>query len=225
MILEAFVPPAFAPAPLDLAELNRRTGKTWQYAASGRAALFHILRGFDVRERLLVPGYICDTVLEPLRRLGIAPVFYDVDARDLNGTILMAKMRAASNFAQTRVHADLNTQTFWVEVKQSGATSWTTEGGTQLLSTGVTFGFGSLSTPPSNTQATLAQAPGCPGISNTACVVFNSRGIPVDSTNTPTANDALYVTDGRSVTGVTVLATGLSQIWRSDASTADWTKR
>ena len=147
------------------------------------------------------------------------------DARDLNGTILMAKMRAASNFAQTRVHADLNTQTFWVEVKQSGATSWTTEGGTQLLSTGVTFGFGSLSTPPSNTQATLAQAPGCPGISNTACVVFNSRGIPVDSTNTPTANDALYVTDGRSVTGVTVLATGLSQIWRSDASTANWSKR
>ena len=147
------------------------------------------------------------------------------DARDLNGTILMAKMRAASNFAQTRVHADLNTQTFWVEVEQSGATSWTAEGGTQLLSTGVTFGFGSLSTPPSNTQATLAQAPTCPGISNTACVVFNSRGIPVDSTNTPTGDDALYVTDGRSVTGVTVLATGLSQIWRSDASTANWTKR
>src|SRR5947209_12403354 len=87
MILETFVPPAFTLASLDLTELNRRTGKTWQYAASGRAALFHILRGFDVRERLLVPGYICDTVLEPLRRLGIAPVFYDVDARDLNGTL------------------------------------------------------------------------------------------------------------------------------------------
>jgi Tfp pilus assembly protein FimT len=147
------------------------------------------------------------------------------DARDLNGTILMAKMRAASNYAQARVHVDLNTQTFWVEVEPSGATSWTTEGGTQLLSTGVTFGFGSLSTPPSNTQTTLAQAPACPGISNTACIVFNSRGIPVDSTNTPTANDALYVTDGRSVTGVTVLATGLTQIWRSDASTANWSKR
>jgi len=147
------------------------------------------------------------------------------DARDLNGTILMAKMRAASNFAQTRVHADLNAQTFWVEMEPSGATSWTAEGGTQFLSTGVTFGFGSLSTPPSNTQATLAQAPACPGISNTACVVFNSRGIPVDSTNTPTANDALYVTDGQSVTGVTVLATGLTQIWRSDASTANWSKR
>ena len=147
------------------------------------------------------------------------------DARDLNGTILMAKMRAASNFAQTRVHADLSAQTFWVEMEPSGATSWTTEGGTQFLSTGVTFGFGSLSTPPSNTQASLAQAPACPGISNTACIVFNSRGIPVDSTNTPTANDALYVTDGSSVTGVTVLATGLTQIWRSDASTANWNKR
>jgi Tfp pilus assembly protein FimT len=147
------------------------------------------------------------------------------DARDLNGVILMAKMRAASNYAQARVHADLDSQTFWVEVEPSGATSWTTEGGTQFLSTGVAFGFGSLSTPPSNTQATLALAPACPGISNTACIVFNSRGIPVDSTNTPTANDAFYVTDGRSVTGVTVLATGLSQIWRSDASTANWTKR
>ena len=147
------------------------------------------------------------------------------DARDLNGTILMAKMRAASEFAQARVHADLNTQTFWVEVEPSGSTSWTPEGGTQFLSTGVTFGFGSLGTPPSNTQPTLGQAAACPGISNTACVVFNSRGIPVDSTNTPTGDDALYVTDGRSVTGVTVLATGLSQIWRSDASTANWNKR
>ena len=147
------------------------------------------------------------------------------DARDLNGTILMAKMRAASDFAQARVHADLNAQTFWVEVEPSGSSTWTTEGGTQFLSTGVTFGFGSLTTPPSNTQPTLAQAPACPGISNTACVVFNSRGIPVDSTNTPTNNDALYVTDGTSVTGVTVLATGLTQVWRSDASTANWIGR
>ncbi len=147
------------------------------------------------------------------------------DARDLNGTILMAKMRAASNFAQARVHADLNSQSFWVEVQPSGATSWTAEGGTQFLSTGVTFGFGSLTSPPSNTQATLALAPACPGISNTACIIFNSRGIPVDSTNTPTGDDALYVTDGKSVTGVTVLATGLTQIWRSDASTANWIGR
>ena len=185
------------------------------------------VRGFSALELLIVVAIVIIIAGMAIPKLmSMVQNFRTAgDARDLNGTILMAKMRAASNFAQTRVHADLSAQTFWVEMEQSGATSWTTEGGTQFLSTGVTFGLGSLSTPPSNTQASLAQAPACPGISNTACIVFNSRGIPVDSTNTPTANDALYVTDGNSVTGVTVLATGLTQIWRSDASTANWNKR
>ncbi len=194
-----------------------RSRPSWRKPVGGFSALELLI---VVAIVIVVAGMAIPKMMSMIQNLRTAG-----DARDLNGVILMAKMRAASNFAQARVHADLNTQTFWVEVEPSGATSWATEGGTQLLSTGVTFGFGSLSTPPSNTQATLAQAPACPGISNTACVVFNSRGIPVDSTNTPTANDALYVTDGQSVTGVTVLATGLTQIWRSDASTANWSKR
>jgi len=52
--------------------------------------------------------------------------------------------------------------------------------------------------------------------------MFNSRGIPVDSTWSPTPTGALYVTNGNSVSGVTVSATGLTKIWRSDASTANW---
>jgi type II secretory pathway pseudopilin PulG len=194
-----------------------RSRPSWVKSIGGFSALELLL---VVAIVIIVAGMAIPKMMSMVQNLRTAG-----DARDLNGMILMAKMRAASNFAQARVHADLNAQTFWVEVEPSGASSWTTEGGTQLLSTGVTFGFGSLTTPPSNTQASLAQAPACPGISNTACIFFNSRGIPVDSTNTPTGNDALYVTDGKSVTGVTVLATGLSQIWRSDASTANWTKR
>ncbi len=194
-----------------------RAKPSWAKPASGFSALELLI---VVAIVIIVAGIGIPKLMSMVQNLRTAG-----DARDLNGTILMAKMRAASNYAQARVHADLNTQTFWVEVETSGATSWTTEGGTQLLSTGVTFGFGSLSTPPSNTQPTLAQAPACPGISNTACIVFNSRGIPVDSTNTPTNLDALYVTDGNSVTGVTVLATGLTQVWRSDASTANWITR
>jgi type II secretory pathway pseudopilin PulG len=89
------------------------------------------------------------------------------DARDLNGTIILAKMRAASDFARVRVYADLSANTFRVEVQPSGTTTWTTDGcpnsctGDQLLSTGVSFGYGSLSSPPSNTQAALGQAPVC----------------------------------------------------------------
>ena len=158
------------------------------------------------------------------------------DARDLNGAIVLAKMRAASNFSRARVYADLSANTFRVEWQQAGTTTWTPDGcpnscvGDQLLATGVSFGFGSLSSPPSNTQATLGQAPVCldnsgSAITNTACIIFNSRGIPITSGAVPTSNDAIYVTDGRLVTGVTVSATGLTKIWRTEASGANWKQR
>ena len=149
------------------------------------------------------------------------------DARDLNGAIVMAKMRAASDFARARVYADFSANTFRVEIYPSGASGWTTEGGTTSLSQGVTFGYGSLPSAPAG-MASLSQAPLClqddlvATYSNTACIMFNSRGIPVDSTWAPTSGDALYVTDGNSVTGVTLVATGLTKVWRSDASSANW---
>jgi Tfp pilus assembly protein FimT len=153
------------------------------------------------------------------------------DGRDLNGAIILAKMRAASDFARARVYADLSANTFRVEVQPSGTTTWTADGcpnsctGDQLLSTGVSFGYGSLSTPPSNTQATLSQAPVCAGTTNTACIIFNSRGVPITPAGVPTPNYAIYVTDGASVTGVTVSGTGLTRVWRTEASTANWTQR
>jgi type II secretory pathway pseudopilin PulG len=147
------------------------------------------------------------------------------DARDLNGTILMAKMRAASDYAQARMHVDFNTQTFWVEVQPHGTATWTTEGGTQYLTKNVSFGYGSLTSPPASTQSALGQAAACSGYSNSACIEFNSRGIPVDSTNTPTGDDAIYLTDGNTVSGVTVSITGVTKIWRADLSSANWILR
>jgi Tfp pilus assembly protein FimT len=158
------------------------------------------------------------------------------DARDLNGAIVLAKMRAASDFARARVYADLSANTFRVEVQPSGTTTWTADGcpnsctGDQPLATGVSFGYGSLSSPPSNTQATLDQAPVCldnsgSTVANTACIIFNSRGIPITSVGVPTPNDAIYVTDGSSVTGVTVSGTGLTRVWRTEASAANWKQR
>jgi len=79
------------------------------------------------------------------------------DARDLNGAIVMAKMRAASDFARARVYADLSANTFRVEIYPSGASSWTAEGGTTTLSQGVTFGYGSLTSAPAG-MASLSQA-------------------------------------------------------------------
>ena len=46
-------------------------------------------------------------------------------------------------------------------------------------------------------------------IANTSCIVFNSRGVPVDDNDLSTAADAIYVTDGTAVYVATVAATVL----------------
>jgi len=50
-------------------------------------------------------------------------------------------------------------------------------------------------------------------ILNTACLVFNSRGIPVDNNGVPTNLDAVYISDGTAVKAVTVSSTGLIGVW------------
>jgi Tfp pilus assembly protein FimT len=180
---------------------------------------------------MAIPGFI--SMARSLRIGG--------DARDINGEVALVKIRAAADFTQARLYADLAAQNFHIEtwtkpIPPATNGSWATEGATQSLSQGVTFGFGAIGTPPAGTQAAIGEAPACrndtgasPGtgnaIANTACIIFNSRGIPVDSTGTPTANDALYVTDGSSVYAATVSATGVIRTWRTDASAAGWMKR
>jgi len=71
----------------------------------------------------------------------------------------------------------------------------------------MSFGFGSVSTPAGT------QTP----IQNTAQILFNSRGIPVNSTGTPTGNYGLYLTNQAGDTyAVTVYATGRVAMWRYD---------
>jgi hypothetical protein len=55
--------------------------------------------------------------------------------------------------------------------------------------------------------------------------MFNSRGVPVDNTFAPTASDAVYVTDGSAVYGITVSATGMIRSWRTPpAASPTWVK-
>jgi prepilin-type N-terminal cleavage/methylation domain-containing protein len=154
------------------------------------------------------------------------------DARDLADMVLLAKMRAASNFTHARIYADTSGNSYHIETWSKTAASWVVEGVTIPLSTGNTFAFGSLSTPPTGTQSSIGLAPVCQAmaggtgtISNTSCIVFNSRGIPIDSTGAPTANDAFYITDGSTVYAGTMSATGLFQLWRTDIGAANWVKR
>lgn len=168
------------------------------------------------------------------------------DARDVAAQILLAKMRAASDFTQTRVYFDTSANTFRLELWDKANHIWTIDNptGTYNLSPGVTLGTGGQPNAPPTTQTPIGQAPPCmtgtagppvsPGggtvISNTsACVVFNSRGIPVDNAGAATGNDAIYITDGANgLYAATVSATGLIQTWRiatNDTNAAHWNKR
>ncbi len=159
----------------------------------------------------------------------------DGDARDLKNTVSLARMQAASNFSQTRLFLDTSTNGYHLEtLAPTAGAVWTVNGGTTYLSAAnESYSFGAVATPPSNTQGAIAQAPACldnsspaKAIANSACIVFNSRGIPIDSTGAPTANDALYVTDGSNVYGVTISATSAIKLWKTAAqATPSWVQQ
>ena len=221
---------------------------TTQFCPSPRRGKDHDARGFTILELVIVmmvtltiaavavPGY-----LSMMRYLRIAG-----DSRDLDGLVAQAKMRAAQDFTHARVRTDLIANTFQLEVWDKAANCWNADGAPgvcttsatplqQSLSQGVTFGLGGAGAGGGNPQAVIAQAPACisgvagaaPGATypTTACIEFNSRGRPVAANGSPTANDALYVTDARSVYGVTVIVSGLIQMWSTSASTSAWQAR
>ena len=150
------------------------------------------------------------------------------DARSVSNMIALAKTRAASNFSKARVYVNLGGKTFHLESWNATTSQWVVEGGSVMLGPNVSFSFGVVATPPANTQPAIAQAPLCTdnagvNVGGTACVMFNSRGIPIDATISPTASDALYLTDGTAVYGVTVAASGLIGTWRTaPAATPSW---
>jgi len=172
------------------------------------------------------------------------------DAHSLAEALSVAKMRAGANFTDARVflYTGTNSQYYridvWSGASNSGNGCWVPDGisnpGTGTtncittsattgyetsLSTGVTAGYGSLSTVPSTFVSTLAQANPCKqggttptngsDISDSSCIVFNSRGFP-------TAAGAFYITDTTRVYGVVTNSMGLMHTYVSSASSANW---
>ncbi len=132
------------------------------------------------------------------------------DVKTVSAELNLARMRAAAEFTQARFNASVSGKTIAIQLYNKTSTSFVTEGGTQKLSEGVTFGFGSITTPAGG-QTTIAQS---------AQIVFNSRGIPVDSTGTPTATNAIYLSNGSGqYYAVTVNASGLVNTWMYQGST------
>jgi Tfp pilus assembly protein FimT len=166
---------------------------------------------------------ILSTMAAPLFNGAIQSYRLSGDARNVSNATAVAKMRAASTFSRVRLYVDLSARTHRLQSfnKTSAVCCWITQGGTTSLSSGVVFGYGVVTQPPPNTQGTIGQSELCKddtgaNISNTACIMFNSRGVPVDGTGfSPIGTDAVYVTDGTAIYGVTIAATGMLRMWRT----------
>jgi Tfp pilus assembly protein FimT len=151
------------------------------------------------------------------------------DAHGVSNAIAMTKMRAAAQYSRARLYLDLTDRTYRMEIwRKTGVPGWVTEGGSTSLATAHLFTTGPAVVPPPNTQAVLAQAPPCLDdagavIANTACVIFNSRGLPVDGVGAPATVRVAYVSGPTAVFGVVIGATGQMQVWRMPpASTGAW---
>ena len=146
----------------------------------------------------------------------------DGDARDLRNTVSLARMQAAANFVQARVFVDTSVNGYHIELQNGAGWAATQAGITYLSTSSESYSFGVVSASPPNTQGPILQAPAClnnanppTAIANTRCIVFNSRGIPIDNTGAPVGTYALYLTDGSAVYGVTVSATSSIKLWRT----------
>lgn len=183
-------------------------GKTRQAVTDKRqlgVSLIEILVGVAILMALL--GFAAPSITNITRTYRISG-----DARSIAVDLNLARMRASGDYSHARAYMDLSGNTFHVEVWNK-AGCWQTDGDANPctlatspvtpLAAGDTFGFGSISAGPTAETSTIAEAPACTtgvagassgsNIANTACIEFNSRGYPVDSTNTLVASDAIYI--------------------------------
>jgi prepilin-type N-terminal cleavage/methylation domain-containing protein len=164
----------------------------------------HNVHGYSMLEILVVMALtvVVAAIAIPMSGNAIAFLRLSGDVRKVSNAVAVAKMRAASDFTKARLYVDRGSESFHMETyRKTGTPGWVSQGGTTGLSQGVSFGYGSIATPPPSTQPSIGHAPPCladdgvTAIASTSCIVFNSRGIPIDNSCGPTPVDAIYLTD------------------------------
>jgi len=208
---------------MDIAIAANRPENGASGSTAGRAGE----RGFSVIDILMVVALIgvVAGIAVPVTGGAYASQKFRNDAQTVTGLVGLAKMRASAGLTRARVRANIVDNSFVLERWDKTTNTWVREQETAPLSSGVRFSFGTVATPPPNTQTAISFSPACrvgvtadsATIGNTACIVFNSRGLPVDGAGDPYGGHAIYLTDGVSVAAATVTATPRIRRWSTPA--------
>lgn len=169
--------------------------------------------GFSVLELLIVVAVMSVMAAASIPSLQRTLRTYRIagDARVIAYTLTLAKMRAASNFTLQAIDWDSGNNRFYAQAFQKDLAHFQADGSIQNvnLSSGVVLG-----TPASG------DSPSTVGASNSAGIVFNSRGLPVDSSFNPIVTAvAFYLNNGTDYYAVSVAAGGRVQVWKYVDST------
>jgi prepilin-type N-terminal cleavage/methylation domain-containing protein len=187
--------------------------------------------GYTLIEILVVAGMVAvlAAVTVPVASTSLTSYRFEGDGQAMSHMVGLAKMRAAARSTRARMYVDIEERSFALQTFDRTAGTWVTDGGLQYLSTGVTFSNGGLDSPPPNQDTVNFSAEctddGGSNIDGTACISFNSRGLPVDGNGLLEEEHAIYLTNGIGVYAVTVMPTGQVRFYWSPARGAGWTER
>ena len=152
------------------------------------------------------------------------------DAHGVSNSLALARLTAAANYTRTRLYVDRLTNQYRIEQWNKAAGAWQAVGGSSPLGTRNTFSSGAITVPPPNSQVAIGQPTACltaagAAIGNTSCVLFNSRGVPIDTTGVPTATAVIYLGGPTAVYGVVIGTTSQLAMWRISPGGTTWSQR
>jgi len=94
-----FVPLRYGRDILDVKQLSSTLGKKMQYATCGKAAIYHCLNSLGLKrgEMVIIPNYVCKSILKPLKKIGLIYDFYDINSTDLNASVIDIQKKLENN--------------------------------------------------------------------------------------------------------------------------------